>query len=76
MTHHRKQANVLQSDTTGSTTETQTVVTPGEKGKHTQLASAETIRICAYQKWESAGKPTGDGIQFWLEAEKELMNGK
>ena len=76
MTHHRKHATVPQSGTTGPTTATQTVATSGDKGKHAQLASAETIRLCAYRKWESAGKPTGDGIQFWLEAEHELMQRK
>jgi hypothetical protein len=34
---------------------------------------AEDIRLSAYRKWESAGKPTGDGVQFWLEAEQELV---
>jgi hypothetical protein len=32
----------------------------------------DDIRLCAYTKWESAGKPAGDGVQFWLEAEREL----
>jgi hypothetical protein len=32
----------------------------------------EVVRLCAYTKWESAGKPAGDGVQFWLEAEREL----
>ena len=36
------------------------------------LTSAEAIRHQAYGKWEIAGKPTGDGIAFWLEAEREL----
>ncbi len=35
--------------------------------------SDEDIRLCAYQKWEAAGKPTGDGVQFWLEAEQSLQ---
>jgi hypothetical protein len=76
MTHHRNHATVPQSGTTGPTTETQTVVTSGGKGKRTQLASTETIRLCAYRIWERAGKPSGDGIEFWLEAEQELMKGK
>jgi hypothetical protein len=37
-----------------------------------QQASEEEIRLCAYRKWESAGRPPGDGVQFWLEAEAEL----
>jgi hypothetical protein len=32
----------------------------------------EAIRQCAYQKWEAAGRPPGDGVRFWLEAEREL----
>jgi hypothetical protein len=35
----------------------------------------EDIRLCAYCKWEAAGKPGGDGVDFWLEAEKELLKG-
>lgn len=40
------------------------------------VVSVEEIRQCAYQKWERAGKPSGDGAQFWLEAEQELVNGE
>ena len=76
MTHHRKHATVPQSGTTGPTTATQTAVASGDKGDNSQVASAEAIRLCAYRKWEGAGKPSGDGIQFWLEAEQELMKGK
>jgi hypothetical protein len=32
----------------------------------------ENIRQLAYRKWEAAGKPAGDGLGFWLEAEREL----
>jgi hypothetical protein len=31
------------------------------------------IREKAYAKWEQAGCPSGDGIHFWLEAEKEFQ---
>lgn len=34
-------------------------------------AYAEAIRENAYYKWQAAGCPTGDGGEFWLEAEKE-----
>ena len=37
-----------------------------------RLISPEAIRGSAYKKWESAGKPVGDGISFWLDAEREL----
>ena len=30
------------------------------------------IRVRAYERWEAAGRPEGDGVQFWLDAEKEL----
>jgi hypothetical protein len=40
------------------------------------LVSDLDIRLRANRKWEAAGKPAGDGIQFWLEAEQELVDGK
>ncbi len=36
----------------------------------------DCIRLRAHQKWEAAGKPEGDCLKFWLEAEKELLEGK
>jgi len=33
--------------------------------------SDEKIRNLAYQKWVAAGCPPGDGVPFWLEAERE-----
>ena len=36
------------------------------------MPNDEQIRARAYFLWEQAGKPDGDGIQFWLEAEREL----
>jgi len=32
----------------------------------------EAIRTRAYHLWEAAGRPPGDGVHFWLEAEREL----
>ncbi len=32
----------------------------------------DEIRARAYQKWEAAGRPDGDSLIFWLEAEQEL----
>jgi Protein of unknown function (DUF2934) len=32
----------------------------------------EQVRQLAYLKWEAAGRPDGDGIDYWLEAEQEL----
>lgn len=33
-----------------------------------------TIAALAYKKWEEAGCPVSDGIEFWLAAEAELQN--
>jgi len=33
----------------------------------------EKVRELAYYKWERAGYPSGDGLNFWLEAETELQ---
>jgi hypothetical protein len=33
----------------------------------------EEIRHLAYQKWEDAGCPSGDGFDFWVEAEREVL---
>ena len=35
--------------------------------------SADEIRLHAYLRWEAAGKPAGDSVKFWLEAEQELL---
>lgn len=41
----------------------------------------QRIRELAYFKWQDAGKPSGDGLEFWLAAEDEynaaerLLNG-
>jgi len=41
-----------------------------------QLVAEEDIRLRAYQKWQAAGKQSSDGVQFWLEAERELLRAK
>ena len=35
----------------------------------------EVVRVGAYLRWDAAGRPGGDGVRFWLEAEQELMAG-
>jgi hypothetical protein len=32
---------------------------------------AEGIRSRAYELWEQAGRPAGDGTEFWFAAERE-----
>lgn len=35
-------------------------------------ACKDAIRVRAHSKWEAAGCPDGDGVGFWLEAEREF----
>ena len=34
-------------------------------------ARLHRVAELAYAKWEAAGKPAGDGKEFWLEAERQ-----
>lgn len=43
---------------------------------HGGITFEEAIRVRAYQLWERAGRPQGDGISFWMEAEAELKGSK
>jgi hypothetical protein len=43
-----------------------------ERWQHGGVTLEEATRVLAYQKWERAGHPNGDGVPFWLEAEAEL----
>lgn len=40
----------------------------------TNASREQAIREIAYSKWEQAGGPIGDGLNFWLEAEQELSD--
>ena len=33
------------------------------------------IRELAYRRWEEAGHPEGDGVEFWLSAHHSVANG-
>jgi hypothetical protein len=77
MTKHRhKHANPAQPGPDKATTTTKAAIACGDKDHNAPMVSVEDIRLCAYQKWVNAGKPIGDGIQFWREAEHELVQGK
>jgi carbon storage regulator len=43
----------------------------GDNAAESALLHGE-IRRCAYRKGDAAGKPGGNGVNFWLEAEREL----
>ena len=36
------------------------------------LLSHEQVALRAYEKWSARGRPTGDDLRDWLEAEQEL----
>ena len=44
-----------------------------ERSAESRQAPADEIRPLAYQKWQEAGSPSGDGAEFWLAAETELL---
>jgi len=73
--HDRKHSPAAQTHSPGAVTRRPRTVAAGNKSAATQVVSVEDIRLCAYRKWESAGRPTGDGLRFWLEAEQELGGG-
>ncbi len=33
----------------------------------------ELIRSGAYFRWEAAGCPSGDGVNFWLDSERDFL---
>jgi hypothetical protein len=77
--HHRrqhKQAAVAQPGLTGLKLKTPSDDTVSGMQHHGHQVSVEDIRLCAYQKWVRKGKPSGDGTRFWLDAEKELTDGR
>lgn len=42
---------------------------------HGKSLTEQAVRLLAYQKWEAAGRPSDDGVRFWLQAEHELTGG-
>lgn len=48
------------------------VVHAAEGDRVQRFPTEDEIRLSAYLRWEAAGKPHGDGLEFWLEAERTL----
>lgn len=67
--HHHKTDTPAQPASAKSPSESEQI----QKGK---AKSQEAVRVRAYKKWEAAGKPKGDGVNFWLEAEREVLQTK
>ena len=42
------------------------------EGAVADAPTSDEIRVAAYHKWVAAKCPPGDGVEFWLEAEREL----
>jgi len=74
--HDYKHATLAHAGPGKLTTPTKAGVGSGDYSHNGKLVSADDIRLCAYQKWEAAVKPAGDGVQFWLKAEQELVERK
>lgn len=73
--HHRKQATPAHAGPGKPKTPTKAADASGDNDHNGKLVSDEDVRLCAYLKWEAAGKPAGDGVRFWLEAEHDLEEG-
>jgi hypothetical protein len=49
---------------------------PIEPARDAKRLEEAWIRQRAYMLWEAAGKPSGDGVNFWLEAERQLKRAR
>lgn len=73
--HPQKTATLAQSTPVTPPSQPTAVRGPSPDGQVPTATSVceEAIRLRAFQKWEAAGKPQGNGVQFWLEAEQQLL---
>ena len=73
--HHPKTATLNHSAPVKPPSEPKAVLapSPGGQPQKPKLACEEMTRLRAYQKWETTGTPQGNGVQFWLDAEQELL---
>lgn len=75
MSARHKHGSHAKSGSTGPQIAAQPIAASDDPVPASQEVCAEDIRLLAYGKWESAGKPAGDGVPFWVEAERELLHG-
>ena len=82
---HYKAEGTSRPETVKSTSRTKVAVKDVEPETRAPDISTETaacsapicqdaLRTRAFLKWEAAGCPAGDGVLFWLEAERELQS--
>jgi hypothetical protein len=43
---------------------------------HSKTVNNSEIAVVAYQMWEAAGQPASRDLQFWLDAEAQLVAAK
>jgi hypothetical protein len=74
----RKKTATLTPSASRATSQTKPAVASAlaEPSPHGRPVSEDDIRLCAFGKWVAAGRPGGDGIRFWLDAEQELSHAK
>jgi Protein of unknown function (DUF2934) len=65
-------ANLQSPDSVKVTVENKVTLSSAKPSPNGQLLSEDAIRLRANFKWKVAGEPSGDGVVFWLEAEREL----
>lgn len=76
-TQHHRQAPVPTPTQKGTPPATQAAAAvAGVQSHKAPSVSTEAIQLCAYRKWEQAGKPPDSSMRFWLEAEQELARKK
>lgn len=46
---------------------------PGYQAPSGESVSEDTIRLHAFWDWKLAGKPEGQTLSFWLEAQRQLF---
>jgi hypothetical protein len=82
-TGHKSRTTAARSSSAGSpqpmsnaASPSETLVACGDACQKARTGCADEIRLSAYLRWERAGSPSGDGLQYWLEAEREFIPGK
>lgn len=53
-----------------------TAVQPVKSGPTYHAEIEDLIRTRAYEKWEAAGRPPGRDVEFWLEAQSDVLLGR
>jgi hypothetical protein len=75
-THYENRAPSEHSHRSHPVSLLSTAVASADKAFIDAAAVHEDIQLCAFYKWESAGKPSGNEVPFWLEAEREITEGQ